>query len=73
MDTYLTIWFSSEGATPMEITKRLNSLGFKEMRGNYDYSYSWDGLPSVEELLRFGDAVQKELKGTKATFKMETV
>ena len=73
MDTYLTVWFSSEGVAPMELTRRLNGLGFKEMRGNYDYVYNWSQKPPVEEILRLGDAVQKALKGTKAAFKMETV
>lgn len=57
----------------MEITKKLNKLGFTEMQGNYDYSYKWDKRPTVEELLRLGNAVQKVLKGSKTTFKMETI
>ncbi len=56
----------------MEVTRRLSKVGFKEVQGRYDYSYSWGRRPSVEELLEMGDMVQKALEGTKAAFKMET-
>ena len=73
MDTYLTVWFSSEGASPSEIVQKLKALGFEAVQGNYDFSYKWDSKPSVDELMHLGNSVQKTLKGSKATFKMETI
>ena len=43
------------------------------MQGNYDFAYTWDVKPSLEEIVKLGDAVQHALKGSKAYFKMETV
>ena len=73
MRTYLTIWFSSEGASPLTIVQNLKPLGFEAMQGNYDFFYKWDGKPPVDELMRLGNSVQKILNGSKVTFKMETV
>lgn len=73
MRTYLTLWYSSEGDSPTEVTKKLGSIGFVHQQGNYDFSYKWDGKPAVDELLRIGNTVQKTLKNSKAMFKMETV
>lgn len=73
MMTYLSLWLSSEGAEPMELRERLGKIEFKAVQGNYDFSYAWPEQPSVEDLLRLGNAVQRSLKGTKTLFKMESV
>ncbi|MCK4328110.1 MAG: hypothetical protein KAW41_06645 [Candidatus Diapherotrites archaeon] len=73
MKTYLTLWYSSEGDSPIEVGKKLNALGFVDQQGNYDFSYSWDKRPPVDELLRLGNLIQKKLHGSKAVFKMETI
>ncbi|MFC2174715.1 hypothetical protein ACFLQ2_02485 [archaeon] len=73
MNTYLTLWYSSEGDSPVEVAKKLGSLGFVHQQGNYDFSYAWDANPEVDDLLRLGNTVQTKLNGSKAVFKMETV
>ena len=73
MKTYLTLWYSSEGESPVGVGRRLNELGFRGEQGNYDFAYAWDKKPSVDELLRLGNTVQKKLNGSKAVFKMETI
>lgn len=73
MRTYLVVWFNSEGGRPQEITERLLSLGFKVMKGNYDYVYEWDRNATIDEILTFGDKVQLTLKGMDVLFKLETV
>lgn len=72
MKTYLVIWFSSEGARPTEVMQRLTSLGFRAVKGNYDFAYDWNGLPNVEEIMALGDKVQLTLKGLNVLFKLET-
>lgn len=71
--TYLTVWFSSEGANPEEVTARLMSMGFKVIKGKYDYVFSWQGTPSEEEILGIGNKVRLTLKGMNVLFKMETI
>ena len=73
MKTYLTIWFSSEGAGPMEVVQRLGGMGFKPMKGQYDHVYDWKREVDLEEALRLGNAVHETLKGLKVLYKMETV
>jgi len=74
MKTYLTIWFSSEGAKPTAVVERLLAMGFKPTRGRYDHVYDW-GRDDVEleEILRLGNAVHETLKGFKVLYKLETV
>jgi len=73
MRTYLSFWFSSEGASPVEIGQSLKKIGFSPMHGGYDFVYSWDKRPGIDDLLALGNSVQKALKGCQAMFKMETV
>lgn len=73
MKTYLTTMFSTEGAKPSEVVKRLHMIGFKPISGNYDFVYEWDMDAHVEEMFNFADKVQETLKGMKVTFKLETV
>jgi hypothetical protein len=73
MKSYLIIWFNSEGANPSEITRALTSLGFKPIKGNYDYVYEWNTRAEVDEVLAFADKVKMTLSGMKVLFKIETV
>jgi hypothetical protein len=72
MKTYLLVWFSSEGARPSEVNRRLTSLGFEPMQGSYDFVYNWNSNISVDKVLEFGDKVYLSLQGTGVMFKLET-
>ena len=71
--TYLRVWFSSKGEMPSEITQRLTSMGFRIMKGNYDYAYDWSRRPSQEDILKLADQVHETLRDTHAIYKLETV
>lgn len=73
MKTYLTIWFSSDGAKTSEVTQRLLSMGFRPIRGNYDYEYDWGTRATVEDIIRLADQVHATLQGCKVAFKLETI
>ncbi len=73
MKTYLSIIFSSEGAPPSEVKSRLFELGFKAVKGSYDFVYEWERDPDVDTLLWFADKVQVALKGTDVMFSLETI
>ena len=73
MKTYLSVWFNTNGENPSNITKKLAKIGFKPIRGNYDYEYDWKRTASVDEILNIGDKLQQMLKGSNVLFKLETV
>lgn len=70
--TYLTIWFSSEGAGPVEVVDRLRSLGFKPLRGYHDHVYDWKKNVELGDILQLTDKVHETLKGLKVLYKIET-
>jgi hypothetical protein len=67
------IWFSSEGAGPMEVVEKLQGMGFKPLTGQYDHIYDWKRTVTIEDVLGLGNAVHETLKGLKVLYKMETV
>lgn len=69
MKTYLTIWFNSEGANPVE---RLRSLGFKPLRGYHDHVYDWGRKVELEDIFQLARAVHETLKGLRVLYKLET-
>lgn len=72
-ETYLTLWFGSEGAAPTSIVMRLQEIGFKPTRGKYDFVYDWKRRVALEEIFKLGDTVSKTLKGSKVLYKLVTV
>ncbi|MBI4362753.1 MAG: hypothetical protein HY558_06220 [Euryarchaeota archaeon] len=73
MKTYLILWFNSDGSKPNEVTKRLLGLGFRPVKGNYDYIYEWDKSATMDDIIRFADKVQLTLKGMNVLFRLETL
>ena len=73
MKTYLTIWFSSEGAAPSKVAERLQGMGFKSTRGQYDHAYDWKRAVEVEEILMLCNSIHETLKGLGVLYKIETV
>ena len=72
MKTYLSIWFNSEGAGPLEVVERLRSLGFKPLRGYHDHVYNWGRRVEIEDILQMANSVRETLKGLKVLYKLET-
>jgi hypothetical protein len=73
MKTYLMIWFSSEGAKPQTVVKKLQGIGFKPMRGPYDHVYEWTKDVDLDEILQLGDLIHETLIGLKVLYKLETI
>jgi len=71
--TYLTVWFYSEGASPTVVAEKLQGMGFKPIKGPYDFAYDWGRTIELEEILHIGNAVHDTLKGLKVLYKLETV
>ena len=72
MKTYLTIWFGSEGAGPIEVVERLRSLGFKPLRGYHDHIYDWNRKVELEDILQLANKIHETLKGLHVLYKIET-
>jgi hypothetical protein len=72
MKTYLTIFFYSEGANPVEVVERLRSLGFKPLKGVQDHVYDWGRDVELEEILQIATSVHETLKGLKVFYNLET-
>lgn len=70
--TYLTVTFTTEGAKPSEVATRLQSIGFKPTKGNYDFIYEWAKSAKVEDALWLADKIQATLRGMNVLFKIET-
>jgi hypothetical protein len=70
--TYLTMWFSSEGASPVEVVERLRSLGFKPLRGYHDHVYDWKKNVDLDDILELTGKIHETLKGLKVLYKIET-
>lgn len=73
MKTYLTIWFSSEGAEPTTVAQKLQSMGFKPIRGAHDHVYDWKKQATVDEVLQLVNNVHHTLKGLQVLYKIETI
>jgi len=73
MRTYLTVWYNSEGAGPTVVAEKMQGMGFRALKGRYDYVYDWGRTIELEEILQIGNAVHDTLKGLKVLYKLETV
>jgi len=72
MKTYLMLWFSSEGAGPVEVVERLRSLGFEPLRGYHDHVYDWKRNVELADILQLTDKIHETLKGLSVLYKIET-
>ena len=73
MKTYLTVWFSSEGAEPSAVVERLQAMGFKPIKGVHDHVYDWKKNASLDDVLQLLNNVHSTLKGLNVLYKIETI
>jgi hypothetical protein len=67
--TYLKLEFSSEGARPSDVIKRLEELGWKPVIGEYDFVMeAGPGEGVGESFRRMLDKLQETLRGTNVRF-----
>ena len=72
MKTYLTVWFNSEGASPLEVVEKLRSMGFEPLKGYHDHTYDWKRKVELSDVLELANKVHETLKGLKVFYKLET-
>lgn len=73
MKTYISVFFSTEGAKPSKVLDALNNLGFQPTTGNFDGVFSWDKQATLDEAINLADKVVATLKGMGVMVKLETV
>ena len=76
-ETNVQLWFYSEGATPSEVAKKLIAMGFKPIKGAYDFVYIHSGEDMSEAdlgtaILEISDALHKTLSGFKVLYTLDT-
>jgi len=75
--TRVSVWFYSEGASPSQVMSKLTELGFKPIRGAYDfvYEHSEDNLTEADlgsAIIEISNALHKTLSGFKVLYNLDT-
>jgi len=76
-ETRVQVWFYSEGASPSIIVKKLLALGFKPIKGAYDfvYTHSEEEMTDADlgtAILEISDALHKALNSFKVLYNLDT-
>ncbi|MBN2230422.1 MAG: hypothetical protein JW779_12615 [Candidatus Thorarchaeota archaeon] len=80
MSRYITsvqVWFYSEGASPSQVMKKLLELGFRPVRGAYDFIYEHKD-PNMSNgdlstaIVEIADAIHKTLTGFRVLYTLDT-
>ena len=72
METFVDLYFSTDGKKASEIFEILVDMGFKPSLGDHDFIYDWKGIVSIEEEIKFIDEIQNRLRGSGAHLKFNT-
>ena len=75
--TLVSVWFYSEGASPSQVINKLLELGFKPVRGAYDFVYEHTDEDMSEAdlssaILEISNALHKTLSGFKVLYNLDT-
>ncbi len=75
--TRVSVWFYSEGASPSQVMSKLMDLGFKPVRGAYDFVYEHrtDNMTEANlgnAILEISNALHKTLAGFKVLYNLDT-
>ena len=75
--TRVSVWFYSEGASPAQVISKLTELGFKPVRGAYDFVYEHSDVDMTEAdlsnaIIETSNALHKTLSGFKVLYNLDT-
>ena len=71
MHSYIDLYFSAEGISPLEVSDRLRAAaGMEFIIGPHDIAFEWH---TVEDFRRKLNKVHEALKGTGVFYRIETV
>jgi hypothetical protein len=69
MRTYVKMYFSSEGAGPLDIVEDMKKMGFRTEVGEFDFSVSWDTPEQYGNIIK---RVHTTLAGTRLRYTIMT-
>ncbi len=80
MSRYVTrvqVWFYSEGEMPSKVVEKLLGLGFRPVKGAYDFVYEHTDeelkkVPLGTAIVEIADAIHKTLKGFRVLYRLDT-
>jgi len=75
--TRVSVWFYSEGASPSQVIHKLMELGFKPVRGAFDFVYEHSDENLTEDdlgsaIIEISNALHKTLTGFKVLYNLDT-
>jgi len=75
--THVQVWFYSEGASPSKVVSKLLQLGFKPVKGAYDFVYEHTDEELKKQkigtvIMEIADAIHKTLNGFKVLYRLDT-
>ncbi|MHA1882174.1 MAG: hypothetical protein ACTSUO_03935 [Candidatus Thorarchaeota archaeon] len=76
--TRVSLYFSSEGASPSKVIEKLHELGFHAVRGSYDFAYEHESTSEMNEselsqaILEIANAVHDTLTGFNVLYALAT-
>ena len=76
--TRISVFFSSEGASPSKVIEKLVGLGFHAVRGSYDFAYEHQSNGEMNEselsqaILEIANAVHDTLAGFNVLYALAT-
>jgi hypothetical protein len=75
--THVQVWFYSEGVRPSHVVEKLLELGFRPVKGAYDFVYvhtdeELKKTPLGTAIVEIADAIHETLKGFKVLYRLDT-
>lgn len=76
--TRVSVWFSSEGASPSTVITKLLDMGFSPIRGAYDFAYEHESNGDMSEseitnaILEIANAIHETLAGFNVMYTLDT-
>ncbi|MFO7991088.1 MAG: hypothetical protein R6U61_02195 [Thermoplasmata archaeon] len=69
MKLYIELYFDSDGSDPMTVIKKMRSLGFEPVVGEYDFAKEYETPEDYRELV---ETIARALRGTGVRFRLIT-
>jgi hypothetical protein len=69
MRTYVKMYFSSEGAGPLDIVDDLKKMGFRTEVGEFDFSIAWETPEQYGTIIK---RLHNTLQGTRTRYTIMT-
>jgi len=73
METYVDIFFNTDGEKASIIEEKLKEMGLKTNIGEHDFVFDWGKIVDSSEVIKLVEKIQFNLKGTGIILKFTTI